>query len=298
MSQFNFSVSVRSSAVVLIGLTLFIGMLSLASAVTIVHYPAPESDTDNRGEHELRLLQLALKKAGGQYEIKRASHRMQQGRELHEIASGSGRLDVMATMTSTEREEMLLPIRIPLDKGLIGWRLALLKGERREVFRSVKNLADLSLFQAGQGRNWPDTDVLRWNGLQVDGSSSYGSLFNMLAAGRFDYFPRSIKEIWTEQLHHPNLVVDPYVVIRYPAAEYFFVNRNNRRLAEAIRTGLEAAIADGSFDELFYEKFLESIVRARLSQRVVIELSNPFMSNATPLARKELWFRMEDLKKR
>jgi hypothetical protein len=295
-SNFSLSALLMCGTKLRFGITLFFwSFLAHASAISTVYYPAPESDTDNRGEHEVRLLRLALQKAGGRYEVKRATQRMQQERQLREIASGHGRLHVMATMTSKEREEILLPIRIPLDKGLIGWRLALLKAGRLEVLRNVKTLTDLKVFRVGQGREWPDTDVLRVNGLLVDGVTSYASLFKMLAADRFDYFPRSIKEIWTELADHPDLAVDPYVVIRYPAAEYFFVNRNNLGLAEAIRIGLEASIADGSFDKLFYEKFLKSIQQARLSQRVVIELSNPFLSSATPLGRKELWFHIEDL---
>jgi len=269
-----------------------------ASTIKTVYFPAPESDFDSRGEHEVRLLRLALEKAGGHYEVKRATQRMQQGRELYEVTRLHGRIDIMATMTSREREENLLPIRIPLDKGLMGWRLVLLKKERSAIMRNINNAADLSAFRAGQERDWPDTDILRANRLPVDGVSVYGSLFRMLAAGRFDYLPRSTKEIWNELAHHPDLAVDPYLVIHYPAAEYFFVNRSNVALAEEIRRGLEATIADGSFDELFDEEFSRCIKQARLDQRVVIELANPLLSEATPLRRKALWFQIDDLQRR
>jgi hypothetical protein len=66
-------------------------------------------------------------------------------------------------------------------------------------FTKVKTLDDLRQLQAGQGHDWPDTEILRFNGLNVQVSASYESLFTMLRAQRFDYFPRSIIEIWDEQ---------------------------------------------------------------------------------------------------
>ncbi len=41
-----------------------------------------------------------------------------------------------------------------------------------------------------------------------------------------------------------HLAIDQHVALHYPAAFYFFVSRQRPELAEAIRQGLEKAIAD------------------------------------------------------
>ena len=115
----------------------------------------------------------------------------------------------------------------------------------------------------------------------------------MLYAGRVDYFPRSVVEVWKEQrvFSELELAVDEHVVLVYPSAYYFFVRRNNERLAEAIERGLLAAIDDGSFDRVLMAHFGESLKRARLNERTLIRMDNPLMTSDTPLDRPELWYR-------
>jgi hypothetical protein len=156
----------------------------------------------------------------------------------------------------------------------------------------VRSLEDLSRFSAGQGHDWPDSEILRSNGLPVIGVPNYQSLFSMLALGRFDYFPRSLAEVWAEaeQQRGSGLVVDDSLVLHYPSAVYFFVNRNDVALAAHIERGLELAIADGSFEQLFQAFHGEYIERAQLGKRRILRLSNPLLPPQTPLQRKELWF--------
>ncbi len=262
---------------------------------TTITFPAPESvDDHSYNDYAVALLKLALSKTKAHYVVKVAPQTMKQSRAALEIVSESGRVDIMATMTSSEREAQLLPIRIPITKGLMGWRISLLSAKHSSQFSRVKTLGDLKPLLAGQGHDWPDIDILRANGLAVRGIATYEGMFDMLAAHRIDYFPRPIITVWNEAKVHDKLIVDPYIVIRFPTADYFFVNRRNVRLAEDVRHGLELAIADGSFDRLFYAHYREAIALADLPHRRIIELTNPLLSSATPLARSELWFKMED----
>lgn len=267
-----------------------------AAAPVVVHYPRVEGD-GAQGDYGIALLHLALEKAGGQYRAEASATGMQQNRALVELQSGLGRIDVVGTMTSAERETRLLPVRIPLTRGLIGWRIALLRADHKQMLESVHGLDDLLPFTAGQGQDWPDVQILRHSGLTVQPAAVYSTMFGMLNAGRIDWAPRSVNEIWAEAAHHPELVVDPYVVVRYPTADYFFVNRSNPALAEALRRGLEAALADGSFEKLFYKYYGAQIRQARLDKRVLINLPNPLLTVETPLHRKELWFTLDDLKR-
>lgn len=275
-----------------------LAMLWLLAAMTgpraePLTYPQTGSVGDARDVYPLKLLQLALDKsdAASKYSLKVSETPMPQGRALTELAQGGG-VRVVWSMTSIRREAELLPIRIPIFKGLIGWRLALVRADHAQALAGVHDLADLRRFVAGQGHDWPDTEILRGNGIQVMDVSLYDSLFGMLALGRFDYFPRSIHEIWAEEEVHrkDGIVIDDHLLIRYPSAFYFFFNKKDVALADTIRGGLERAIADGSFDRLFCLQYAQKIARAKLAQRTTIELFNPILPPETPLARKELWF--------
>ena len=256
-----------------------------------LRYPRRADGDEFRSIYALAQLQLALDKAGSALRLEPSHYSMEQERALVNLEHND-RLDVAWSMTSHEREQRLLPVRIPLDKGLFGWRIALLPKDRVQLLKDVRNLEDLRQFSAGQGHDWPDSEILRGHGLPVRVSSSYGSLFRMLQAQRFDYFPRSVIEIWDE-LEHPRakqLVVDPHVLLHYPTAMYFFFSRKRPELAETVRIGMEKAIADGSFERLFQQHFAASLQRAQLDQRQLIELHNPLLPSATPLQRRELWF--------
>lgn len=259
-----------------------------------IYYPRPESANDPRVTYPTRLLEMVIRKSGAHYRLQPSKLFMQQGRALRELEMDRGLVDVVWSMTSKEREQKALPIRIPLDKGLLGWRLPLLLQLNAEQFKNVKSRIDLQRFEAGQGHDWPDKQILEANGLPVIASTTYDGLFKMLDVERTQYFPRSIMEIWGELDLHASqgLQVDPYIVLHYPTAQYFFVSKNNRQLAADLTRGLEAAIADGSFEQLFHQYHDEGIRRAALDKRLVIELKNPLLPDETPLARRELWFNL------
>ncbi|MEO4047441.1 hypothetical protein AAFN46_10175 [Pseudomonas sp. CAU 1711] len=262
------------------------------AAEGVLRYPRAPAGDEFRAVYPLALLELALRKAGSELRIRPSHQPMEQERALVSLEQGEA-VDVVWTMTSRERESRLLPVRIPLDKGLYGWRIALLRADRRELLRDVDSLADLHALRAGQGHDWPDTRILRGHGLQVQTSSSYDSLFLMLRAGRFDYFPRAVLEARAElrQQNASELTLDSHLVLHYPTALYFFFSRSNPGQAEIVRRGLELALADGSFERLFRQQYGADLRLARLERRRIIELDNPLLPAQTPLQRAELWYR-------
>lgn len=287
--------SLRAVARWLAGLLLF-SLLTAAQASNddSLRYPRRAEGDEFRSIYELAQLELALAKAGSHLRLEPSSYSMEQERALINLEHNK-RLDVVWSMTSIEREQRLLPVRIPLDKGLYGWRIALLPKGRAELLSGVRSIDDLRQFSAGQGHDWPDRTILHSNGLPVKISASYGSLFRMLQAQRFDYFPRSVMEIWDElqQPRGQQLVADSHVLLHYPTAMYFFFSRKRPELAETVRLGLEQALADGSFDRLFQQHFAANLQRAQFNQRQLIKLHNPLLPSATPLQRQELWFSPE-----
>ena len=262
----------------------------MAAAEVVVRYPRPESVGDERSHYTQRLLELALQRAYITYRVEQHPVRMLQGRALVRLRNGDG-IDVVSTMTSAEREANFLPIRIPLDKGLIGWRLLLINKSLAARLKPVRSLDDLKLLTAGQGSDWPDTAIMRANGLNVYGTSNYEALFSMLESERIDYFPRAVTEIWTEySLYRERLAVEPSVVLRYPTAIYFFVRQGNTQLAADITAGLEEMISDGTFEKLFQDYYGDVIRKSALKERRILDLKNPLMPKGMPVARKNLWF--------
>lgn len=205
-----------------------------------------------------------------------------------------GELDIMWSMTSKDLEQRFRPLYYPLYRGILGMRVGLVRADRAQLFAGVRNLADLQRFTAGQGKTWSDTFILEANGLKVAKTLKYPNLFPMLEGGRFDYFPRGLYEPWAEIDSHRelNLVVEPHLLIKYTAPLYFFTRKDNAALAERIAKGLEAMIADGSYDQLFFAdaQVREGLAKANLPARTVIELDNPYLTPETPLERAELWF--------
>lgn len=267
------------------------------ASADIVYYPAPEVFENGKSDYAFELLQLALAKSGSAHRAELAPMYRQQNRAIAELLANSGKIHVVGTMTSAEREAQMLPVRIPISKGLIGWRILLVREDKRDWLREVRTVRELKGIRMALGRDWPDLAVLRAAGLAPDTVPAYSRLFGMLKAHRIDAVPRSVNEIWAEVARHPGLVAEPHLVLRYPAADYFFVHRDNAALAEDIRRGLEAAQADGSFDRLLLAYYRGMLDQAALGKRRVIELANPGLPPATPLARKELWLTPDQLRR-
>ena len=270
--------------------------LAVMPAVTladplIVRYPKPEAEFDRRTDYPLRLLQLAFDKAGAEVSLVPSRQVMPQGRALVQLKNGID-VDVVWSMTSRGREAELQPIRIPIYKGLIGWRIFLTHERELPRISEPHTLDQLRDYILVQGHDWPDTDILRANGFQVFGTPIYDTIFSMVAQRRADLFPRSIVEIWAEAKTHKNkgIVVEPTKLLTYPTAFYYFVNPEDTELAWMIEDGLRTALADGSYDALFYEYHADLIERARLEERERYRLNNPLLPELTPLEKEVLWF--------
>lgn len=262
----------------------------LAQPLTRVVYPEHEVFHDPHLPYMLDLLRLALPQNA--YEVHASGTAMTQGRGLRELEFGRSDINLMWSMTSRERERTLLTVRIPLDRGVQGWRLMLVRAQDLERFARIQSLDQLGRLLAGQMHDWPDTEILRHNGLTVSTASMYEKLFQMLARGRIDYFPRSVMEVEDELQRYGRtlgLAIAPRLMLRYPTAHYFFVSPRFPQLAEDLRAGLEKAIAERSFQALFAQHFRATLQRLDVQHRQVLRLDNPQLGPETPLQRPELW---------
>jgi hypothetical protein len=219
---------------------------------------------------------------------------MPQGRAIIQLSQAKD-IDVLWTMTSTQREQEILPIRIPIYKGLIGWRLFLTNPTHLANNKSPSNINTLKQAIMIQGHDWPDTEILAFNGFNVLKVPNYEGFFKILSLNRAELFPRSLIEVWDEldSYGNRNIVLEPDTIISYPTATYFFVSPDNTRLASIIKTGLRKSLNDGKFDALFSKHYAERINKANLRERTHFRLSNPLLPKETPLNDKSLWFNLD-----
>ncbi len=204
------------------------------------------------------------------------------------------RIDVMASAVNACLLELLRPIPIPIERGLLGYRVFFVNKQRADEFSAINSLNELNQsFSAGFGSGWVDHQILVFNQVPVVASSYYTSLFKMLAAGRFDYFPRGINEIWLEHEQFgkifPNLGIERKLAFYYPYPRFFFVNKHNAILAERIEFGLKKIRNNGLFQELFEHHHQNAIEQTKISQRRVFELDNPLLPAGIPKPDTSSW---------
>lgn len=243
-----------------------------------VRYPASDSNPYyyKRVKYFVEILELALSKSNHQYQLQKISLPfMNESRSKTNITANL--YDVHWLNTQTFLDKDLQPIRIPLCKGLTGWRVLFIRPESQQEFSSIKSLTDLKNYTAGNGNDWPEAVLYDRAGLPQKLSGSWKGLFYMLKQNRIDYLSRSALEIYDEENAFPELSlgIESKLIIQYPAAYYFYVNKNNQQLATDIKVGLERAIADGSFDKIFNRYFSEKIKRLNFGHRRTIKITAP-----------------------
>lgn len=238
------------------------------------------------------LLKLALSKLPEKYDIQETIASNSEERMVSMVMDNQ--LEVVWYATTNDLEERMLPIRIPIYRGLLGYRVLMIKKGTQHKFDGIKTKEDLKRVSLGQGRFWADTNVLTANNLNVVKVLKYEGLFYMLDGDRFDAFPRGVHEPWSEMARYPQLALDveQNLLVSYTNPFYFFVNKNNHTLAQAIERGLRIAIEDGSYDEYFFNDptVKDVINKANLKNRSIIQLDNPSLPKNTPLDDKSLWF--------
>lgn len=241
----------------------------------------------------MKLLQLALSQVDENYKIVRSPNAVSQSRFFQKLQQNQ-MIDVTWSMTSAEREQDFLAVRIPILKGLGGYRVLFIREQDRLIFAKGVPPEKIKRLIYGQVHDWLDTYILEANNFPVLGLSNYHLLFPALERGRIDAIPRNVLEIAEEyaalQAQARGIIIDANWLFYYPAPTYFFVNKANIKLAQDIEKGLRQLIADGRFEQLFNETYGESLKSLKLEERNIIRLENPFLSPETSQYVKEFWY--------
>ncbi|MDF3013895.1 MAG: diguanylate cyclase [Cellvibrio sp.] len=250
--------------------------------------------SDPNAAYSIKMLKLAIAHSDNpDYQVEVIKEDLTQARVNEEVRSG-GLLDLCWASSDAQIESQLRPIRIPLFKGLLGYRIFIINKNNQARFDKVHAMDDLKKLTIGQGRTWADGRILEANGFKVIKTNKYPSLFYMVEGGRFDGFPRGVHEPFSELEARPTmeLAVEKNLMVYYQMPFYLFVSPDNQALAKDLETGFERAIANGEFDKVFYgDKAIQDVMqKANMKSRKVFKLDNPLLSKETPIDRKELWF--------
>lgn len=223
-------------------------------------------------------LKLALEKSGNSYTVTVDKPTVNQDRAAAMLESGQ--IDVMDTGVDKEFSARFDPIYRPMDRGLLGWRIFIIRKDRELAFAKVKTLEDLRKYIAGQGINWPDGAILKSAGIKIQFAPHVKNLISMVDKKRFDFLPLGIEEAYGFLRLYgngsPNLTVERTLVLVYPYGNLFYIKKGNPKLKAAIEKGMDTALKDGSLQKLLesHAMFRDAFGLADIKHRKIIKINN------------------------
>ena len=297
--QLSFAVSrIARECKRVVGTALWLIAFSLpysSSAGEVVLINQPLSDTDPRYTYIYELLSLVLETTTathGSLELQQAPMVISRDRTLVSLIAGNS-IHVMAEAPKPNWDENLLPVEIPIRKGLQGFRVFIIHSRNESRLASVNSFDELINLPTGSGAQWSTRKAMELAGFNVVTSPSYKGLFGMLSANRFVTFSRGINEAYREVNAHksgyPGLVVDDQFLLHIPLPTYFYVTPTRPKLARRIRLGLLQLMASGEFDRFFYRYHCDDLVRSNMSKRRVFRIENPLLEERGSLEESANW---------
>jgi len=264
-------------------LFIFMGSSTYANNdVLTVRYHSPAND------YIAELFVLALEKSDTKFNCIPIENLPSQKRTLLLLGKNKA-LDLAWTVTNVKREEQALAVKIPLDKGLLGYRIPLIHKKNPELFNNKKHTTDIKKLRFGLRFDWPDLDIFKQNELSTLSFSTNQQAINLLKSRRIDAIPDGVLEVGSYE-YPPELTYDKHVVLYYPSAVYFFVAKENQILHDALERGLNLSLKDGSWKKLFDKHFSEVIKNVNLNKRTLIRLDNPLLPRTAPIDMPQYWY--------
>lgn len=229
----------------------------------------------------------------GPYEILTQGPATSINRAILEVKSGKT-INTFFAITTPKWEENTLPIRIPIRRGILNFRLLAINSEKLSLFNDIRTLDELKKLKVGLRSGWATTRILKEQGFNVVEANTYMGLFYMLSSGRVDYIPRGMNEVYGElerlNVELPNLMIEPSIALHIPAPFYIFVSPNEKRLAERLTMGLEKMVENRELHDIFDRYYAENLKKTAIEKRHLLYIKNSHLPVKTPLGRKELWF--------
>jgi hypothetical protein len=246
------------------------------------------------------MLELALSRSGRRYTL--SLHSQPTNDERARAMLRKGDISVVDFVAGADFEAAFSAVYFPIDRGLLGYRLSLIRYSLQSRFSRFNDLTQLRGFRAGQGFGWSNNVIMQTAGLPVVTGPTLESLFPMLEAERFDYLPLGLNEAYgfADQYQRiaPSMVVDTHLLLVYRFVRMLYVRSGDSELGAVILQGLQYAFADGSFQALLNNdpSVRSAVLRAKLGQRTTIAINNPLLTPAFLNIPESYFFKAADFK--
>jgi len=191
----------------------------------------------------------------------------------------NGELSIMWLIRSEERDKLYLPVPVNLTNGLIGQRILFVAPDNINNYKDVKTLGDFRRLgkMGGFGKGWFDVGVWDANHLPYKEMAEWRLLYDMVADGTrgVDYFSRGFNEIGIEAKNHPELAIEPNLMLVYDRDFIFYVSPKMPQLVPIIESALIKAKESGLMGELIKKHWAENYDLIQPDKRTIIKLKNP-----------------------
>ena len=265
---------------------LFIFLLTLLFSTVPAYGDVYVMQNEPHLAHGRALIFAALDAVGFQADFQDAPIGNER-RNVHQISSGITHVDMMpATPQRLElvRQGKLRMIPVPLDRGILSYRLNILLERKKDMLKSVREPKDMHAFVIGQNEGWMDVDIYRAAGIPTKEVRNWsdGQFAKQMEAGFIDLFPLGLEETLTFFLPHfrkayPQLTADEHILVRYPWFPFVWVSPSPDadELYDALVRGFEAIVRDGTFMSLWLRHRAEPDKKLFTARRI-IDIGNPF----------------------
>lgn len=275
--------------------------LALIGCVSLGSFAAPEQSssadaatpiklwngnkTASRQQYEREILEAALNAtiaAHGNYQLQEDKTDYPLAADEASVFRSKG-FDIFGTVAGNTKlaNEKKILIPLPLMKGLLGYRILIIRAADKEKFVAIKSAQQLQQLRMGIPSTWADAELFRHNGYKVEEKGSFDDLFTRLENNEFDYVTFGANEVtgvFSERAAKSGkLIVDSSLVVFYPFPLVFYVNPDSKALAARVTEGLQIISANGELDKIFNRYFAVDLAAVNLPARAMIKLKNPIL---------------------
>ena len=241
--------------------------------------------TSSRQQYEREVLEAALNATVASY----GQWQLQEDLTDYPLAEDEASVfrikgfDIFGTVAGNAKlaNEKKTLIPLPLMKGLLGYRILIIRAEDKEKFSAIASAHQLQKLRMGIPSTWADAELFRHNGYRVEEKGSFDDLFERLQNNEFDYVTFGANEVtgvFSERAAASGkLIIESSIVVFYPFPLVFYVNPDNEILAERVARGLQAISNNGVLDGIFNRYFDADLTAVDLPSRTMISLKNPML---------------------
>lgn len=234
------------------------------------------SYSDGTHEYFIDLLSTALQNTGHEVNIEKVRNLPHlRVRTMLE----TGEISVLWLLRTDIRDAKFIPIPVKLTNGFIGQRILLISPRQKNDYKDVK---DLGAFRrlgkiGGFGKDWFDIGVWDTNFLPYLEMADWRLLFGMIEEGNrgVDYFSRGFNEVVKEAKDHPELIMEPHLMLVYDRDYIFYVSPANPELAPILNDAMEKAMHNGLMGQLMKKHWAHNFDIIKPDSRTIIHLNVP-----------------------